>query len=226
MSTTMSEQTISMLPAGQGKSYLLLGTEGLTFKASASQTGGAFMTVEATIPPGSGPPLHMHQPQELFYILEGEFEFRDVLGESRRAGLRDRLQPGPRVGVGHRRMSATLARVALRAAGVAGPAMLVDSFFAALGVSNAHVVPYGFGAADGETVLYIPPDSEGNHAPTMAPMPGWETVTVRVRRLDDCLDEWRVDRVDLCTRCNEELFFSHRRDRGLTGRQAGVAWLI
>ncbi len=31
---------------------------------------------------------------------------------------------------------------------------------------------------------------------------------------------------ELCTICSEpSLFFSHRRDRGLTGRQAGVAWL-
>jgi copper oxidase (laccase) domain-containing protein len=30
----------------------------------------------------------------------------------------------------------------------------------------------------------------------------------------------------LCTICSDpELFFSHRRDRGTTGRQAGVAWL-
>jgi polyphenol oxidase len=29
----------------------------------------------------------------------------------------------------------------------------------------------------------------------------------------------------LCTSCAADLFFSHRRDRGLTGRQAGVAWL-
>jgi len=29
----------------------------------------------------------------------------------------------------------------------------------------------------------------------------------------------------VCTACAEELFFSHRRDRGLTGRQAGIAWL-
>ena len=38
----------------------------------------------------------------------------------------------------------------------------------------------------------------------------------------------RADRVSacgLCTSCNPELFFSHRRDRGLTGRQAGLAWL-
>jgi polyphenol oxidase len=32
--------------------------------------------------------------------------------------------------------------------------------------------------------------------------------------------------VDLCTSCSPELFFSHRRDGGVTGRQAGVAWLI
>lgn len=30
----------------------------------------------------------------------------------------------------------------------------------------------------------------------------------------------------LCTICGDEsLFFSHRRDRGVTGRQAGIAWL-
>ena len=32
--------------------------------------------------------------------------------------------------------------------------------------------------------------------------------------------------VGLCTMCSDpSLFFSHRRDRGVTGRQAGVAWL-
>jgi polyphenol oxidase len=34
----------------------------------------------------------------------------------------------------------------------------------------------------------------------------------------------RIDSTGLCTRCEEELFFSHRRDGG-PGRQAGVAWL-
>jgi purine-nucleoside/S-methyl-5'-thioadenosine phosphorylase / adenosine deaminase len=29
---------------------------------------------------------------------------------------------------------------------------------------------------------------------------------------------------DLCTACDPERFFSHRRDSGVTGRQAGVAW--
>ena len=36
-----------------------------------------------------------------------------------------------------------------------------------------------------------------------------------------------VERADLCTSCNDELFFSHRRDAGETGRQAGavIGWL-
>jgi YfiH family protein len=35
-----------------------------------------------------------------------------------------------------------------------------------------------------------------------------------------------VHDVGLCTICaDESLFFSHRRDRGITGRQAGIAWL-
>ena len=29
---------------------------------------------------------------------------------------------------------------------------------------------------------------------------------------------------ELCTACDPQRFFSHRRDRGVTGRQAGVAW--
>lgn len=35
----------------------------------------------------------------------------------------------------------------------------------------------------------------------------------------------RVQSADLCTSCEAELFFSHRRDAGRTGRQAGLAWI-
>ena len=34
----------------------------------------------------------------------------------------------------------------------------------------------------------------------------------------------RIEHVDLCTSCRSELFFSHRRDGGVTGRQAGLVW--
>jgi copper oxidase (laccase) domain-containing protein len=33
-----------------------------------------------------------------------------------------------------------------------------------------------------------------------------------------------VEDVDLCTSCRPDLFFSHRRDGGVTGRQAGLVW--
>jgi YfiH family protein len=36
------------------------------------------------------------------------------------------------------------------------------------------------------------------------------------------VDEMEIS--DLCTSCHPELFFSHRRDGGRTGRQAGVVW--
>ena len=35
-----------------------------------------------------------------------------------------------------------------------------------------------------------------------------------------------VERTDLCTSCHPELFFSHRRDRGVTGRQGVVARVV
>jgi YfiH family protein len=54
--------------------------------------------------------------------------------------------------------------------------------------------------------------------------------------VDGRLDLWRatdlaleragikeVERTDLCTYCHPELFFSHRRDRGTTGRQGVIA---
>lgn len=34
-----------------------------------------------------------------------------------------------------------------------------------------------------------------------------------------------IQSAGLCTSCEPELFFSHRRDHGRTGRQAGIAWL-
>ncbi len=34
-----------------------------------------------------------------------------------------------------------------------------------------------------------------------------------------------VERTDLCTACHPELFFSHRREQGITGRQGVIAYL-
>jgi polyphenol oxidase len=43
------------------------------------------------------------------------------------------------------------------------------------------------------------------------------------RQLRD-LGAERVEHVDVCTSCRPDLFFSHRRDNGVTGRQGGLVW--
>jgi YfiH family protein len=45
------------------------------------------------------------------------------------------------------------------------------------------------------------------------------------RRLLRAAGVERVESAGLCTSCEPELFFSHRRDAGRTGRQAGLVWI-
>ena len=54
-----------------------------------------------------------------------------------------------------------------------------------------------------------------------APGPHLDLRAVAVRKLEDA-GVTDVQHVDLCTSCDPELFFSHRRDGGVTGRQAGI----
>ena len=44
------------------------------------------------------------------------------------------------------------------------------------------------------------------------------------RRLLERAGVETVESAGICTHCDER-FFSHRRDGGITGRQAGIAWL-
>jgi YfiH family protein len=45
-----------------------------------------------------------------------------------------------------------------------------------------------------------------------------------VRHKLEATGVFQIEDVDLCTSCREDLFFSHRRDRGVTGRQGGLVW--
>ncbi len=47
----------------------------------------------------------------------------------------------------------------------------------------------------------------------------WRSVELAL----NAVDVTEVERTDLCTFCHPELFFSHRRDRGITGRQGVIA---
>lgn len=46
------------------------------------------------------------------------------------------------------------------------------------------------------------------------------------RRLLEEAGVGRIETAGLCTSCEAELFFSHRRDAGRTGRQAGLVWRL
>jgi quercetin dioxygenase-like cupin family protein len=51
-----------------------------TFLVTGAESGGAYFAMEALVPPGGGPPPHIHtREDETFYVLEGEIEF--LLGE-------------------------------------------------------------------------------------------------------------------------------------------------
>ena len=64
------------VPAGEGKSYDVIGGDHVVIKATGEQTGGMATILETTVPAGGGPPRHLHEREsETFYVLEGEFEF-------------------------------------------------------------------------------------------------------------------------------------------------------
>ena len=64
-----------VLAAGEGRSIWVVGDR-YTIKCGGDDTGGAFAMMEAIVPPGHGPPPHIHSREdEAFYVLEGEIQF-------------------------------------------------------------------------------------------------------------------------------------------------------
>jgi quercetin dioxygenase-like cupin family protein len=58
--------------AGTGPTYLGPG-DLYRFLITGAETGGAYFAMEAIVPPGGGPPPHIHRYEdETFYIVEGE----------------------------------------------------------------------------------------------------------------------------------------------------------
>jgi len=80
-----------IVPAGKGRSFDVLGGDHIVFKATGAETGGAFATLETTVPAGGGPPPHLHRNEdEAFYVISGDFEFT-IDGETHTAGPGDFL---------------------------------------------------------------------------------------------------------------------------------------
>jgi quercetin dioxygenase-like cupin family protein len=67
---------IVRLSAGTGRAFWGPG-DMYTFLVTGEQTGGAYFVMEALVPPGGGPPPHIHRNEdETFYIVEGQCSIR------------------------------------------------------------------------------------------------------------------------------------------------------
>lgn len=63
------------IPAGEGITKWVSG-DVYTVKAHTKTTDGRLGFIEATVPPGGGPPAHVHNANaEAFYIVDGTLEF-------------------------------------------------------------------------------------------------------------------------------------------------------
>lgn len=70
----MSESVIVSGP-GEGRTLLVGGGDCVTYKVRSAETDGAYFCFEVATTPGFGPPLHKHTYRELFYVLEGTYDF-------------------------------------------------------------------------------------------------------------------------------------------------------
>lgn len=55
--------------------HLALAGDTYSILVSGRQTAGAYCLIDMRIPDGGGPPLHRHDFEEMFTVLEGEIEF-------------------------------------------------------------------------------------------------------------------------------------------------------
>lgn len=65
----------TVLPPGAGDSFWIVG-DLITFKLGPDQTAGKYAFADTVVPPGGGPPPHVHlREDEMFYLLEGQLRF-------------------------------------------------------------------------------------------------------------------------------------------------------
>lgn len=76
----METAQISITDDGQGQ-HLSIAGNAYRVILSGEQTGGNYAVIDMLIPPGGGPGPHAHKDiQELFYVVDGEVEFKSEDG--------------------------------------------------------------------------------------------------------------------------------------------------
>ena len=82
----MSTATPIIRQAGEGQLMWFAGGGAFTWKATAQETGGAFIAMEDRMVRGKTTPMHLHPNEdEAIYVLEGEL-LVDIEGEQSRVG--------------------------------------------------------------------------------------------------------------------------------------------
>ncbi len=98
---------------------------------------------------------------------------------------------------------------------------IVEQGAKAVGATHAAIGP-GIGPCCYEVGAEVQRAFAGLDGVATGPMLDLAKVT---RKLLDAAGVEEVLSAGLCTSCEAGVFFSHRRDRGRTGRQAGLVWL-
>ncbi len=76
-----TNNTPTIRKPNEGRTIAVVG-DVYRFMATSEDTNGKYAMWEAIVPPGGGPPPHVHsREEESFYILEGEITFQ--IGEDR-----------------------------------------------------------------------------------------------------------------------------------------------
>lgn len=71
-----TEKNISTIDNGQGQSLSVVG-DTYRILISGEQTAGNYAVIDMLVPPGGGPGPHAHKDiQEMFYVVDGEIEFK------------------------------------------------------------------------------------------------------------------------------------------------------
>ncbi len=126
---TAGTPTAHVSRAGHGPVYAVAG-DNYTVKAGTEHTGGAYAAFEFLIPPGGGPPPHVHHREyEGFYVLDGELTFYVGPDRTKVVGQRGDFVAAP-VGVIHQFCNES--DQPARAFVIAAPAG-VEEYFAAAG---------------------------------------------------------------------------------------------
>ena len=70
----MSEAVI-VRKRGEGRTVLVGAGDYINYRVRSDETDRSYFCFEAATTPGFGPPLHAHSYRELFYVVEGTYEF-------------------------------------------------------------------------------------------------------------------------------------------------------